>query len=103
VLGFSLANPELVSKARVRLLISMVFVAMAAFSVFSLSAHQARAEKLWTSLEARVASNSSEFIPQEIAYIDSLKPTSFTLKVGAIVIADAAVILMIWFSPKIRN
>ena len=103
VLGFSLANTEIVSKARVRILISVVFVAMAAFSVFSLSAHQERAEKLWTALEARVASSSSEFIPQEAAYIDSLKPTSFVIKAGAIVLADLSVILLIWFSPKLRE
>ena len=103
VLGFSLANPDIVSRVRVRLLISVVFVAMAAFSVFSLSAHQERAEKLWMALEARVASTSSEFIPEEVAYIDSLKPTSFAIKAGAIVIADLAVILVIWFSPKIKE
>jgi hypothetical protein len=102
VLGFSLANAEIVSRVRVRLLISAVFVAMAAFSVFSLSAHQERAEKLWMALEARVASNSSEFISQEVAYIDSLKPTSFAIKAGAIVAADVLVILVVWFSPKLK-
>src|SRR5262245_30977169 len=94
VLGFSLANTEIVSKARVRMLISVVFIEMAAFSVFSLSAHQERAEKLWMAIEARVAASSTEFIPQEVAYIDSLKPTSFVIKAGAIVIADLAVILV---------
>jgi len=103
VLGFSLANPQVVSKTRVRLLISAVFIAIAAFSVFSLSSHQERAEKLWTALEARVDAAPGEFVPEEVAYIDSLKPTPFPIKAGALVAADVLVILVIWFSPKIKE
>jgi hypothetical protein len=103
VLGFSLANPGMVSQRRVRLLISFVFIAIAAFSVFSLSSHQERAEKLWTAIEARVAAAPGEFIPEEVAYIDSLKPTPFAVKAGAIVVADVLVILVIWFSPNLRE
>lgn len=103
VLGFSLANPNIVSKIRVRLLISVIFVAIATFSVFSLSAHQERAEKLWAVLEAHAAAVPGEFIPEEIVYIDSLKPTSFVIKAGAIVAADVLVILVIWLSPNIRG
>jgi hypothetical protein len=101
VLGFSFANPQVFSKIRVRMLISFVFIAIAAFSVFSLSAHQRREEKLWTALEARAA--TSQFIPEEKAYIDSLKPTIFPIKAGAIVAADMLIILVIWFSPNIRE
>ena len=49
---------------RVRLLISFVFIAIAAFSVFSLSAHQQREEKLWTALEARVVAAPTESYPR---------------------------------------
>lgn len=103
VLGFSLANQQVISKARVRILLSAVFVVIAVFSVFSLSAHQTRAEKLWTALEARVAAAPTEFIPEEIAYLDSLKPTPFGIKAGAIVAADVLVALIIWFMPKIKE
>ena len=103
VLGFSLANPHIVSKVRVRLLISFAFIAIAAFSIFSLSSHQERAEKLWIALEARVAAAPSEFIPEEVAYIDSLEPTSFAIKAGALIAADLVVILVIWFSPKFNE
>jgi hypothetical protein len=103
VLGFSLTNQQIISKVRVRLLISAVFIAIAAFSVFSLSAHQRREEKLWNALEARVASAPSEYIPEEKAYIDVLKPTPFDIKAGAIVAADVLIILVIWFSPKIKE
>ncbi len=103
VLGFSLANPGIVAQRRVRLLIAFVFIAIAAFSVFSLSSHQKRAEQLWTALEARVAAAPGEFIPEEAAYIDLLKPTPFAIKAGALVAADVLVILVIWFSPKFRE
>ena len=103
VLGFALANPQVVAKTRVRLLISAIFIAIAAFSVFSLSAHQERAELLWTALEARVAATPGEFIPQEVAYIDSLEPTPFPVKAGALVAADLLVVLVIWFSPKLKE
>ncbi len=103
VLGFVLANQQIVSKRRVRLLLSAVFIAIAAFSVFSLSAHQNREETLWTALEARVAAAPGEFIPQEVAYIDSLKPTPFGIKAGALVAADLLVVLVIWFSPKLKE
>lgn len=103
VLGFCLANQQIVTKMRVRLLISLVFIAIAAFSVFSLSAHQERAEKLWAALEAHVATEWTEFIPEDAAYIDSLKPTSFIIKAGAIVAADILVVLVVWFSPMIQE
>ena len=102
-LGFSLANPEIVSRVRVRVLISLVFVLIAGFGLFSLSAHQERAEKLWAALEARLAAAPGEFIAEEVAYIDSLKPTSFGIKGGAILAADVLVILVIWFSPKLKE
>lgn len=101
VLGFSLANPQIVSKLHVRLIISGIFIAIAAFSIFSLSAHQKRAEMLWTALEARVEAEQVQLIPEEMAYIDSLKPTSFNVKAGALVAADAVVVLLIWFTPKL--
>jgi len=102
VLGFAFANPEIAAKMRVRLLITAVFAAIAAFSVFSLAAHQERAEKLWAALEARVAAAPAEFLAEDAAYIDSLEPTPFNIKAGAIVAADALVILVIWFSPRMK-
>lgn len=100
VLGFSLANLQIVSRTGVRFLISAVFVAIAVFSVFSLSTHQKRAEKLWTALKAHVLASPSEFLPEEVAYLESLKPTPFPIKAGALIVADVVVILVIWLSPK---
>ena len=103
VLGFALANPQIIAKAQVRILITAIFIAIAAFSVFSLSAHQERAELLWAALEARVAAAPGALIPEEVAYIDSLEPTPFPIKAGALVAADVLVVLVIWFSPKLKE
>jgi len=102
-LGFALTNPQVVAKTRIRVLISSIFIAIAAFSVFSLSAHQERAEKLWSALEAHTVSSPGEFIPEEIAYITSLEPTPFPIKAGALVAADIVAVLVIWFSPKLKE
>lgn len=56
---------------------------------------------LWTALKTRVVAEPNELIPEETAYIDSLKPTAFNVKVGALVAADAVVVRLIWFSPKL--
>lgn len=103
VIGFCIANQKIVSRISVRLLISLVFISIAVFSVFSLSAHQTREVKLWNALEAHVAATPGEFLPEDTAYIESLKPTAFPIKAGAIVAADLLVILVVWFSPMITE
>ena len=102
VLGFVFSNLEVVSKRSVRMIITLVFVFIAAFSVFSLSAHQQREEKLYAALQSHVAATPADFTPAEIAYLDSLKPTPFRLKAGALILADALLIAVVWFSPKIK-
>jgi len=103
VLGFVLANDEIISKLRVRILLTLVFVFIAAYSLFSLSRHQDREVKLWRVLEAQVVATPDAYIPEEVQYIESLKPTEFGIKAGALLTADLLVILMIWFSTKIKG
>ena len=103
VLGFVFSNLEVVSKRPVRIIISLIFVFIAAFSVFSLSAHQQREEKLYAAIQSYVTATPADFTPAEIAYLDSLKPTPFSLKAGALILADALLIAVVWFSPKIKK
>ena len=103
VLGFVLSSQVIISKMRVRILLTTIFVLIALFSVFSLSAHQEREERLWVALESHVAANPGDFLPEDRTYIDSLKPTNFRIKAGAIVAADILVVLVIWFSPKLKE
>ena len=102
VLGFAFANQEIMAKRSIRVFFSVVFISVALFSVFSLSVHQEREEKLWTAIESRVAAEPTSFTPEETAYLDSLKPTKFSTKAGAILLADLFVIAAIWASPKLR-
>ena len=103
VIGFVLSNEGLIAKNRVRLHITIVFVMVAIFSVFTLSVHHQREVQLWTALEARVAAAPNQFIPEETRYLDTLKPTSFVIKGGALVVADLLVILVTWMSPKVQR
>ncbi|MBK9927254.1 MAG: hypothetical protein IPP66_18450 [Anaerolineales bacterium] len=102
VIGFVLSNEGLMVKNMVRLNITLVFLLIAIFSVFTLSVHHQREVQLWMALEARVAAAPSQFIPEEVQYLASLKPTSFLIKGGALVVADLLVILVTWVSPKVR-
>lgn len=102
VIGFVLSNEGLMARGRVRVHITIVFILIAVFSVFTLSVHHQREVQLWNAIEARVAAAPSQFIPEEVQYLDSLKPTSFMIKGGALVVADLLVILITWVSPKVR-
>jgi hypothetical protein len=103
VLGFVLANDRIVSKLHVRILLTVIFVFIAVYSVFSLSRHQEREVKLWRVLESHITEAPDEYTPEEAQYIDSLKPTAFGIKAGALLTTDLLVILMIWFSMKIKG
>ena len=103
VIGFVLSNEGLVANQRVRVNITAVFVLIAIFSVYTLSVHNGREVLLWNALEARVAASPAQFTPEEKAYLQSLRPTAFVIKAGALVFADLLVILVTWTSPKMRG
>ncbi|MCX6081724.1 MAG: hypothetical protein NTW32_19530 [Chloroflexi bacterium] len=103
VLGFVFSNLEIVTKRPVRIMISLVFLFMATFSIFSLSAHQQREERLYAALEYHVATTPAEFTPADRAYLESLKPTPFGIKAGALALADAMLIAMVWYSPRVKS
>ena len=75
VIGFVLSNEGLAAKDRVRVHITIVFLMIAIFSVYTLSVHQQREVELWNALEARVAAAPGEFLPEEVDYLQALKPT----------------------------
>lgn len=102
VVGFVLSNEGLMAKNMVRVNITVVFILIAVFSIFTLSVHHQREVQLWTALEARVAAAPGQFLPEETQYLDSLKPTSFVIKGGALAVADLLVVLVTWASPRVR-
>jgi hypothetical protein len=103
VIGFVLSNEGLVASNKVRVNITVVFLLIAIFSVYTLSVHNQREVLIWNALEARVSASPGQFLPEEIVYFDALKPTSFVIKAGAMVVADLLVVLITWISPKVRK
>jgi hypothetical protein len=103
VLGFVISNQELVSKRGIRMYITVIFLLIAVFSVFTLSVHNQREILLWNALESRVAAAPADFTSREVEYLHSLEPTSFLIKGGALVFADLLVILVTWMSPGMKR
>ena len=103
VIGFVLSNEGLVANNKVRISITAVFLLIAVFSVYTLSVHNHREILLWNALEAHVTAAPTQFLPEEVDYLQSLKPTPFVIKAGALVFADLLVIVVTWMSPKVRR
>jgi len=103
VIGYILSNEGLVAKDRVRIHITIVFLMIAIFSVYTLSVHHQREVGLWDALQANVAAAPGQFTPEEVDYLETLKPTPFFIKAGALIIADLLVIAVTWMSPRMRQ
>lgn len=103
VIGFVMSNEGLSAKDRVRVNITIVFVMLAIFSVYTESIHHQRETLLWNALEAHIAAAPSHFLPAEVDYIDSLKPTPFFIKAGALILADLLVVAVTWISPRMHR
>ena len=102
-IGFVMSHEGLTAKDKVRVNITIIFLMIAIFSVYTESIHHQRETLLWNALEARVAAAPSHFTPEEVDYLDSLKPTPFFIKAGALVVADLLVIAVTWMSPRMRQ
>jgi hypothetical protein len=103
VLGFVFSREGLIARDRVRGHITIVFVLIAVFSVYTLSVHNEHETLLWNAIQSRVDANPGQFTPAEIQYLDSIQPTSFLRKAAALVLADFLVILITWISPRVRR
>lgn len=102
-IGFVMSHEGLTSTNRVRIHVTIVFLLIAIFSVYTESIHHQREALVWKAIEARVAASPSEFLPQEVDYINSLKPTPFIIKAGALIVADLFVVAVTWMSPRMRE
>jgi hypothetical protein len=100
--GFIMSHEGLTAKDRVRLNITIVFVLIAIFSVYTLSVHHEREVLLWNAIQSRIGRDSIQLTPAEIQYIEALKPTDFLRKAAALVVADLVVIAITWISPRMR-
>ena len=102
-MGYILSNEGLVARNRVRVHITIVFLMIAIFSVYTLSVHHQREVGLWAALEANVAAAPDQFTPEEVNYLDTLRPAPFFIKAGALAVADLLVIAVTWLSPRVRR
>ncbi len=102
-IGFIMSNEGLAAKNKVRINITIVFLMIAIFSVYTESIHHQRETLMWKAIEAHVAASPNQFLPEEVNYLDSLKPTLFIIKAGALVVADLLVIAVTWMSPRMRE
>lgn len=101
--GFIMSHEGLTAKDRVRVNITIVFMLIAIFSVYTLSVHHEREILLWNAIQSRIDRDSSPLTSAEIQYIESLRPRDFLRKAAALVAADLIVIVMTWISPRIRQ
>jgi hypothetical protein len=102
-IGFVLSNEGLMAHNRIRMNITLVFVLMAIFSVYTLSVHEQREALLWRALESRIVADEVRLTPAEVQYLEALEPTSFLRKAAALIIADLLVIGVVWVSPRMRR
>ncbi len=103
VIGYVLSNEGLVARDRVRIHITIIFLMIAVFSVYTLSVHHQRELGLWNALQASLAAAPGQFTPEDVSYLDTLKPTSFFIKASALVVADLLVIAVTWMSPRMKR
>jgi hypothetical protein len=100
--GFIMSHEGLTANSRVRVNITMVFVLIALFSVYTLSVHHEREVLLWNAIQSRIDEAPIPLTPAEIDYIETLKPADFLRKAAALVAADLIVIAIAWISPRMR-
>ena len=101
--GFIMSHEGLTARDRVRINITVVFVLIAIFSVYTLSVHHERELLLWNAIQSRIDASSSLLTPAEMEYIATLEPTDFLRKAVALVAADLIVIGITWLSPRMRQ
>jgi hypothetical protein len=101
--GFIMSQEGLTARNRIRVNITVVFVLIAIFSVYTLSVHHEREVLLWNAIQSRINGSSLPLTPAEMQYIEALKPTDFLRKAAALVAADLIVIAITWISPRMRE
>ena len=101
--GFIMSHDGLTATTRVRVNITIIFVLIAIFSMYTLSVHHEREILLWNAIQSRIERDSMPLTSSEIQYLESLKPTDFLRKAAALLTADLIVIAMTWISPRMRQ
>lgn len=101
--GFIMSNEGLTAKNRVRVNITIVFLLITVFSVYTLSIHHERETLIWNAIQSRIEKNETPLTSAELEYIEALKPRDFFRKSAALVVANLIVIGITWISPRLKQ
>ncbi len=101
--GFIMSHEGLTANSRVRVNITIVFMLIAIFSVYTLSVHHEREVLLWNAIQSRIDRDSVQLTSAEMRYLQALRPTDFLRKAAALVAADLIVVAIAWLSPRMRQ
>ena len=72
--GFIMSNQGLTARSGVRVNITIVFILIAIFSLYTLSVHHERETLIWNAIQARIERDSVQLTPSELQYIEALEP-----------------------------
>jgi hypothetical protein len=103
VVSFVMTKEGLAARSNIRTNITIVFLLMAVFSVYTLSIHHNHETLLWNAIQSRITVDGVQLTPSETQYLDSLRPLSFLRKAAALVFVDLLVIGVTWLSPRARK
>ncbi len=100
IIGYVLSHPLMIDNKRFKIMLTTAFLIFLSYSLISTHITQTRKDQLWEALHARVVAEEQQFLPEERAYIASLKPTPMGWKFVALLAADLIVIMTIWVKPS---
>ena len=101
-LGFVLSNQGLIARNWVQMNITVLFILIAVFGIYTLSVHNQREILLWNAIQSRIQQDSILLTLAETQYLEALKPMALLPKAVALIFADALVIAATWISPRMK-
>src|SRR5215204_3213919 len=101
-LGFVLSNQGLIARNWVQMNITVLFILIAVFGIYTLSIHNQREILLWSAVQSRIQQDSILLTLAETQYLEALKPMALLPKAVALIFADALVIAATWISPRMK-
>ncbi|HXD08556.1 MAG TPA: hypothetical protein VN653_00735 [Anaerolineales bacterium] len=100
--GFVLSNQGLIARNWVRMNITILFILIAIFGIYTLSIHNQREILLWDAIQSRIQQDAVQLTAAETEYLAALKPVALMPKAVVLIFADALVIAMTWITPGMK-
>ena len=100
--GFVLSNQGLIARNWVQMNLTILFIVIAVFGIYTLSIHNQREILLWDAIQSRIQQDGIQLTLAETQYLEALKPVALLPKAIALIFADALVIAATWISPRMK-